>query len=51
MSIKSLVSWIESWRRYRAAVSQLDQLSDRDLAELGLTRDEIQSVARESVGL
>jgi uncharacterized protein YjiS (DUF1127 family) len=51
MSIKSLVSWIESWRRYRAAVTQLDQLTDQDLAELGLSRGEIPSVARESAGL
>lgn len=48
MSIKSLVSWIGSWRRYRSAVSELHQLSDRDLAEIGLTRDEIAEVARQS---
>ena len=50
MSIKSLVSWIESWRRYRCAVSELHQLSDRDLAELGMTRGEIAAVARQSAG-
>jgi uncharacterized protein YjiS (DUF1127 family) len=51
MSIKSLVSWIGSWRRYRTAVSELDQLNDSELAELGLTRQDIENVARQSAGI
>jgi uncharacterized protein YjiS (DUF1127 family) len=51
MSIKSLVSWIDAWRRYRTAVSELSQLSERELSELGLSRDDIQGVARRSSGL
>ncbi|MFN3890255.1 MAG: DUF1127 domain-containing protein [Beijerinckiaceae bacterium] len=51
MSIKSLVHWIEAWRRYRSAVSELSQLSERELADLGMSRDEIREVARQSAGL
>jgi uncharacterized protein YjiS (DUF1127 family) len=51
MSFKSLVHWIEAWRRYRSAVSELSQLSERELADLGLSRDEIREVARQSAGL
>lgn len=51
MSIKSLVSWIGAWRRYRTAVSELDQLNDSELAELGLTRQDIENVARQSAGI
>lgn len=51
MSLKSLVHWIEAWRRYRTAVSELSQLSERELADLGLSRDEIHEVARQTSGL
>ena len=51
MSIKSLVHWIEAWRRYRSAVSELSQLSERELADLGMSREEIREVARQSAGL
>ena len=51
MSIMSIVHWIEAWRRYRSAVTELSQLNESDLAELGMTRDEIHEVARQSAGL
>ena len=51
MSIKSLVHWIEAWRRYRTAVSALSQLNERELADLGLSRAEIRDVARQTAGL
>ena len=51
MSIKSIVHWFEAWRRYRSAVTELSQLDERDLAELGMTREEIREVARQSAGL
>jgi len=47
----SLVTWIDAWRRYRAAVAELSGLSERDLAELGLAREDIHEVARRSAGL
>jgi len=51
MTIKSIVAWVDSWRRYRVAVSELSQLSDRELHDLGITRSEIHSVARQSAGI
>ena len=51
MSFKSLTSKVTAWRRYRAAVRELEQLTDRDLHDLGITRGEIDVVARQSVGL
>lgn len=51
MTIKSIVAWVDSWRRYRVAVSELSQLSDRELHDLGITRSEIHSVARQSAGV
>lgn len=51
MSILSIVHWFEAWRRYRSAVTELSQLDERDLAELGMTREEIREVARQSAGL
>jgi uncharacterized protein YjiS (DUF1127 family) len=37
------------YRRYLATASELQQLSDRDLADLGLNRDSIKQIASESV--
>jgi uncharacterized protein YjiS (DUF1127 family) len=51
MSIKSITNWFESWKRYRAAVRELSHLTDRELADLGLQRSEIDLVARQSVGV
>lgn len=51
MSPLTLDTWIDAWRRYRAAVAELSGLSERDLAELGLAREDIHEVARRSAGL
>ena len=36
------------WRRYRSTVNQLNRLSDRELNDVGLTRVDIERVARRS---
>ena len=41
-----LESRIAYWRRYRATVSQLDDLTDRQLADIGISRGNIAAVAR-----
>ncbi len=41
-----MLNVISNWRRERAAVSQLSRLSDRELADLGIQRHDIKSVAR-----
>ena len=37
-----------SWRREREAVRELSRLSDRELADLGLSRSDIHAVAEEA---
>lgn len=40
---------IAAYRQYRATIEELEQLSDRDLSDLGLRRDAIKRIAGESV--
>ena len=40
-----MLNMISNWRRERAAVSQLSRLSDRELADLGIQRQDIKAVA------
>lgn len=37
------------WQRYNRTVRELNGLSNRDLADLGLTRFDIERIAREAV--
>lgn len=37
---------LRNWKRYRETVRELSRLSDRDLADLGISRFDIDSVAR-----
>ena len=37
-----------NWRRYRETVSELSRLSNRELADLGITRGDIRRVARKA---
>ena len=39
----------QSWRQYRSTVTELNRLSQRDLADLGLSRADIPAVARQAV--
>ena len=41
-----MLNMISNWRRERSAVSQLSRLSDRELADLGILRQDIKTVAR-----
>ena len=40
---------ITAWKRYNRTVSELNALSNRELADLGIARTDIQSVARAAV--
>jgi uncharacterized protein YjiS (DUF1127 family) len=40
---------INAWRRYNRTVSELSALSNRELADLGIGRADIERVAREAV--
>ncbi len=43
----SVVRFLQSWKRYGAAVQELSYLSDRELADIGISRSEIPRVAWE----
>jgi uncharacterized protein YjiS (DUF1127 family) len=38
-----------TWKRYSRTVNELSALSNRELADLGLARGDIQRIAREAV--
>jgi uncharacterized protein YjiS (DUF1127 family) len=43
--IGSMVRLVHAWARYPRAVEELSQLTDRELADMGLTRSDIHRVA------
>lgn len=45
----NLIRNYRNWRRYRDTVSELNRLSNRELADLGIHRSEIHSVARKAI--
>ena len=48
--VKLIAEKVSAWRRYRASVRELSRLTDRELADLGLTRSDIEPVARQVAG-
>ncbi len=45
-SLKTIADKLTAWRRYREAVRELSQLSDRELEDIGIRRGDIQFVVR-----
>ena len=43
-----IVTSYRTWRKYRETYNELMRLSSRDLADLGINRAEIPSIARQS---
>ena len=41
----AIIRYLHAWRRYGSAVQELSHLSDRDLADIGITRSDIPRVA------
>ena len=41
----TLVRLIREWRRYSRSVSELNALGDRELADIGINRSDIQRIA------
>jgi uncharacterized protein YjiS (DUF1127 family) len=39
----------DNWRKYRQAVSELGRMTNRELNDLGIARDDVPSVARAAV--
>jgi uncharacterized protein YjiS (DUF1127 family) len=48
MIVSHILARIRSYMRYRASVRALSQLNERELADIGLTRGDINAVARDS---
>ena len=43
----SVIRYLHSWSRYGAAMRELSNLSDRELADMGITRSDIPRLAWE----
>ena len=43
--LASLVRLLREWKRYNRSVVELSRLGDRELADIGISRSEIQRVA------
>jgi uncharacterized protein YjiS (DUF1127 family) len=48
-NLKTITEKLASWRRYREAVRELSQLSDRELDDIGIRRGDIEFIVRRSV--
>jgi uncharacterized protein YjiS (DUF1127 family) len=47
--LKAISEKLSAWRRYREAVRELSQLSDRELEDIGIRRGDIEFTVRRSV--
>jgi uncharacterized protein YjiS (DUF1127 family) len=47
MTLKNLAEKLNAWRRYREAVKELSQLSDRELNDIGIRRGDIEFIVRQ----
>ena len=47
MFVTYILSKVRAYMRYRETVRELSQLSDRELDDLGISRFQIDSIARE----
>ncbi len=41
----TLVRLFRSWRRYNQSLNELSRLGDRELADIGISRSDIQTIA------
>jgi uncharacterized protein YjiS (DUF1127 family) len=49
MFVSYILSKVRSYMRYRETIRELSLLSDRELDDLGISRFQIESVARQNV--
>jgi uncharacterized protein YjiS (DUF1127 family) len=45
----NLVRTLKNWRRYNETVRELNRLNSRQLSDLGISRSEIEQVARSAI--
>ena len=48
MILSSIVRFLRTWRRYNQSVNELSRLSDRELADIGISRGDIPAAAWEA---
>lgn len=48
MIVSHIIERVRAYMRYRASVRALSSLSERELADIGLTRGDIRDAAREA---
>ncbi len=48
-SFKIIAEKLNAWRRYREAVRELSQLSDRELEDIGIRRGDIHFIVRGAI--
>ena len=48
-SFKKIYQKLADWRRYRETVRELSQLSDRKLDDIGVDRNDIEHIVRNSL--
>jgi uncharacterized protein YjiS (DUF1127 family) len=44
--VSSIIRFIQHWKRYGRVVQQLSRLSDRELADVGINRCDIDRIAK-----
>ena len=47
MLLSTLTRWFREWRRYDQGLNELNGLSDRELADIGICRADIDRIAWE----
>jgi uncharacterized protein YjiS (DUF1127 family) len=48
MLIANVLGLLRSWRRYNASLRELNQLGDRELSDIGISRSDIPRIAWEN---
>jgi uncharacterized protein YjiS (DUF1127 family) len=48
--IMNIARSLTNWRKYRQTITELGRMSDRELNDLGIGRQDIRRVARTAVG-
>lgn len=44
----TLIRFIQQWKQYNRSLNELSRLGDRELADIGISRSDIQAVAWQS---
>ncbi len=45
----AIVRFVQQWKRYNHSVSELSRLGDRELADIGISRSDIERVSWQAV--